>query len=138
MGSCCSGRGDSEETTPFRDSDPVKEVEDYVKTLTPGDINRTSVMIYQNRHSNDPKAQVRLGMNYQLGVPGVEKDEETAVYWYRKAAEQGDPTGQSRLAHMYRFGKGVEQDISQAFYWYNLAAAQGDPVALKFLQENSQ
>jgi TPR repeat protein len=47
------------------------------------------------------------------------------VYWYQKAADQGDAKAQSNLGTMYAFGKGVLKDYKQAVYWYQKAADQG-------------
>ena len=60
---------------------------------------------------------------------GVEKDIVQAVYWYRKAAEQGFAPAQSNLGYLYANGYGVEKDIVQAVYWYRKAAEQGDTRA---------
>ena len=60
---------------------------------------------------------------------GVEQDDEQAVFWYRKAAEQGDATAQCYLGCDVRSGHGVEQDDEQAVFWYRKAAEQGDANA---------
>ena len=64
-------------------------------------------------------------MMYRNGE-AVEKDEQTAFMWYKKAAEQGYAPAQSNLAFMYDFGKGVEQDEREAAKWYRKAAKQGE------------
>ncbi len=52
-----------------------------------------------------------------------------AVKWYRKAAEQGDASGQLSLGLMYRNGEGVTQDYAEAVKWFRKAALQGDSFA---------
>jgi TPR repeat protein len=47
------------------------------------------------------------------------------LYWYQKAADQGDAKAQSNLGVMYNFGEGVLKDYKQAVYWYQKAADQG-------------
>jgi TPR repeat protein len=47
---------------------------------------------------------------YEFGR-GVIQDDKEAVFWYRKAAEQGDETAQSDLGGMYYIGCGVEKDL---------------------------
>ena len=47
------------------------------------------------------------------------------MFWYRKAAEQGDASAQYNLGVMYENGHGVEQDDEQAVFWYRKAAEQG-------------
>jgi len=60
---------------------------------------------------------------------GVTQDYSEAVKWYRKAAEQGNSTGQFLLGGMYTQGKGVSQDYSEAVKWYRKAAEQGNADA---------
>ena len=56
-----------------------------------------------------------------------------AIYWYRKAAEQGNSDGLVGLGLIYDGGKGVPQDYTQAIYWYRKAAEQGNFLAQFFL-----
>jgi TPR repeat protein len=49
-------------------------------------------IIYQG----DAEAQSNLGIAYAFGK-GVLKDDKQAVYWYKKAADQGDAEAQSTL-----------------------------------------
>lgn len=56
---------------------------------------------------------------------GSAKDDQQAVAWYRKAAEQGDAQAQYVLGLMYFDGRGVVQDDQQAQAWYRKAAEQG-------------
>ena len=57
---------------------------------------------------------------------GVAKDDRQAVYWYRKAADQGNANAQYNLGVMYENGEGVAKDDKQAVYWYRKAADQGN------------
>jgi TPR repeat protein len=61
---------------------------------------------------------------------GTSRDYGQAVWWYRKAAEQGHEAAQIFLARMYEYGRGVPQDYGQAVEWYRKAAEQapiGEP-----------
>ena len=69
-------------------------------------------------------AQSNVGMMYAEGI-GVAKDEQQAVYWWRKAAKEGDTKAIYNLALMYSDGKGVAKDDQQAAYWYQKAAYFG-------------
>jgi TPR repeat protein len=51
-----------------------------------------------------------------------EQDYEQAVYWWKKAAEQGHAQAQNNLGGCYAQGLGVAQDYTQAVYWYTRAA----------------
>lgn len=52
-----------------------------------------------------------------------------ANYWYRKAAELGDPAAQYRLARDYARGLGLKRDYGEAVYWYRKAAVRGNAYA---------
>jgi TPR repeat protein len=60
---------------------------------------------------------------------GVAQDDKQAVYWYQKAADQGDAGAQYNLGEMYQYGVGVAQDHKQAVYWTQKAADQGHKTA---------
>ena len=61
----------------------------------------------------EANAQFNLAVCYEDGI-GVEKDEQKAVEWYKKAAKQGDVKAQNNLALCYEDGIGVEKDEKQA------------------------
>ena len=69
-------------------------------------------------------AQSNLASMYAEGV-GVAKDEQQAVFWWRKAAKEGDIKAIYNLALMYSDGKGVARDDRQAAYWFRKAAYYG-------------
>jgi TPR repeat protein len=78
----------------------------------------------------DAKAQIKLGLMYELGQ-GVPQDNAEALKWYGLAAAH-DPTAQFNLGAMYEFGNdrlGLAQDYAEAFNWYLRAADQGDANA---------
>ncbi|MBR0097490.1 MAG: sel1 repeat family protein [Synergistaceae bacterium] len=60
---------------------------------------------------------------------GVRRDYQQAVYWYRKAAEQGHAWAQNNLGAMYANGNGIKRDFNQAIYWWQKSAAQGNTSA---------
>ncbi len=59
----------------------------------------------------------------------VQVDKEQAVYWLRKAADQGVAAAELELGTCYSLGEGVSVDIKQALYWYHRAADQGHSLA---------
>ena len=52
-----------------------------------------------------------------------------AVFWYEKAARQGNVTAQNNLGTLYAKGVGTPKNLSQAAYWYRKAAEQGNATA---------
>lgn len=71
--------------------------------------------------ANDTAAQKHLAKIYSSGEL-VPADEEKAIAWYLRAAEQGDAEAQKELAIIY-WNRGDDED---ALPWAQKAAAQGD------------
>lgn len=84
----------------------------------------------QSAEQGDSDAQYRLGNMYTCGEPGLEKDVQTAVRWYKKAAALGHRDAQLHLGELYEKGKDVTQDYGEAIEWYEKAGAQGSIRAL--------
>ena len=88
---------------------------------------------------SDAEAQYRLGEMYRSGEDpqynefdeeyysgeGVRRDDQSAVKWFRKAAEQGHAEAQVRLGGMYYYSGGVPRDYQEALKWFRKAAEQG-------------
>ena len=55
----------------------------------------------------------------------MKQDNDTAYKYFKKAADLGNPVGQSGLGLMYLYGKGVEKDYSKALKYFSQAADQG-------------
>ena len=77
-------------------------------------------------------------MNQGTGVP---QNYSLAVYWWKKAAEQGDAIPQFRLAVMLEEGRGIDPDLEEAIRWYEASASRGyiqGQAALDRLGQNSR
>ena len=64
-----------------------------------------------------------------------------AVYWYTKAAEQGNDLAQHNLGLCYKYGRGTEKDLDKAIEWITKAAEKGNEKArasLLALQQNNE
>jgi TPR repeat protein len=62
---------------------------------------------------------------YLEGSDLVKQDNETAYKYFKKAADLGNPVGQSGLGLMYLHGKGVTKDYTMALKYFTMAADQG-------------
>jgi TPR repeat protein len=72
--------------------------------------------------------ELELAADYSVGR-GVPKDLAQAAYWYRKAADQGNPAAQVNVGYMYAVGMGVPQDTAEAAKWYRRVASSDFPEA---------
>jgi TPR repeat protein len=67
------------------------------------------------------KAQIALGGIYLNGSHAVLKDPHESIKWFRKAADQDDPSGQELMAYVSLRGLGTPQDEVAAYMWFSLA-----------------
>lgn len=70
-------------------------------------------------------SQATLGFLY-LNGKDVLADDQMALKWYRKAADQGNANAQFGVGFMYAVGRGVAMDLSESRKWYQRAADQGN------------
>ena len=106
-------------------------------------------MLRENSEQGDRDAQFELGNEYSLQARAIRtvaglynkpdtakagEYEEQAVYWWRKAEEQGHAHAQRNLGYRYFTGEGVVQDYGQAVFWLLKSAEQGNITALKDLE----
>lgn len=79
--------------------------------------------------AGDADSELRVGSIYTNGQ-GVPQDNRRAMYWFRKAAENGNVESMMILSRAYEYGMyGVSQEDSQAAIWYTKAAERGNPIA---------
>jgi len=77
----------------------------------------------ESKQDSVADAQFKLGKCYNQGVA---KDNVTAAYWYKKAAERGHIRAQCRLGSMYINKNGVPQNYEEAVYWFKQAEDDGE------------
>lgn len=86
--------------------------------------------------AGDLRAQILLGMAYQLGCPGSTHDLAEALKWYELAADQGSSIAANQIAVYYDpeswFGHQRGHDANEALNWYRKAAEHGDDVVTQF------
>ena len=121
-----------------------------------GETNRAKAILWLQRAADAEHsgALTRLAKYYREGI-GVEKDEaeaerlekrsvakhrrnqEEAVKWYKKVAEQGDASAMYQLGLCYANGNGVEKDETEAIKWLEKAVELGytDASAVTLLRD---
>lgn len=70
-------------------------------------------------------SQVKLGELYETGAAVVEVDDALSIYWYTKAAEQGNADAALALSSWYLTGSWgiLDQSDREAYLWARKAAA---------------
>jgi|688.fasta_scaffold131807_2 TPR repeat protein len=102
--------------------------------MTPAEVKRFEESMAK-ANKGEATAQTGVAICYSIGM-GVDKDDELAVFWWRKAAEQGEATAQSLLGLKYQEGRGVARDYEKAVFWWRKAAEQGMPQAQRSLADS--
>lgn len=74
------------------------------------------------------EAQYNLGMMFQNGGNGLQRNNASSAYWFNQAAIQGDQNSQFELAGIYYRGLGVKKDLKKAKYWAKLASKGSNPT----------
>jgi len=87
-------------------------------------------LVERAEDEDDADAQYELGWRHALGAD-CDLDDEVAVIWLKKAAENGHKLAQNNLGARYVSGEGVPVDLTEAYIWFFRAAAQGDRKAGK-------
>jgi len=73
----------------------------------------------------NPGAQNLIGMINYEGTETLEKNEEMALKWYRKAAKSNEAAALYNLAMLYENGAVVMQNYNEAFKYYKMASDYG-------------
>lgn len=81
-------------------------------------------LLIKAANKKDANSQFQLAICYFNGE-GVIQDDNQAIFWCQKAAEQGLVEAQFVLGECYQYGEGVPQNHTEAVKWYKLAAKKG-------------
>jgi len=93
------------------------------------DMAKTLFMGAIGMAEDDVEVQRDLGKWFENGDHGAIKDLSRSLYWYSKAAKQGDSEAEYKVGYMLYFGRGVAEDESEAFQWFERSARQGHAEA---------
>ena len=88
------------------------------------DVEENKKRVMKRIKANDPAAMSNMGM--ELFYEG---NLDSAIKYWKKAAELGDAEAHVRLGYMYWKGEGVVKDEEKKVYHYEKAAIGGHPSA---------
>ncbi len=85
--------------------------------------------------STDVTGEYALGLGYEMGIQGFERNDEEAAFWYKKAAvKHHDAHAQAALGRFYMKGRGgLKKDVAKALHLYADAVRGGDESAMMHL-----
>ena len=111
-----AGYAHQQQLSNFRRAQIAFEDQDYAYSA------RLLAVLAENGHV---QAQYLLATQYDAGL-GIEKNEKSSFYWYKKAAKAGIDIAQHNLAVAYAQGNGITADLSKAMTWWKRAAKAGN------------
>uniref|UniRef100_A0A8C4DXQ9 Protein sel-1 homolog 1 n=1 Tax=Dicentrarchus labrax TaxID=13489 RepID=A0A8C4DXQ9_DICLA len=79
----------------------------------------------QAANAGNTHAMAFLGKMYSEGSDYLPQNNETALQYFKKASDLGNPVGQSGLGMAYLYGRGVPVNYELALKYFQKAAEQG-------------
>ena len=73
--------------------------------------------------AGNAQAQNNIGYLHEHGL-GLSQSYQSAMEWYRKAADKNLPQAQYNIGTLYYYGYGVERNAREAVRWFQMAADQ--------------
>ena len=79
-----------------------------------------------------------MGYYYETGM-GVQRNDNEALKWYQRAANQQSSYGMFNVGEFYKEGRGgLEKDYAKAMTWYRKSADLDDAMAMTAIGEMYQ
>lgn len=103
-----------------------------IQAIDSGHQKQAAQLLTPLANAGNSTAQFRLGMLYYMGQ-GVPEDENQAVFYWKKAANQGSVDAMFHLGSAYLFGTQAARTVPdpdrEAAIWYFQAASAGHAEA---------
>ena len=77
--------------------------------------------------------QFLIGLAYEYGLAGVERDVAEALRWHTRVAEQGIGMAEAWVGDFYYDGLGMPRDFERALHWYRLGSDHNFGLATRFI-----
>ena len=82
--------------------------------------------MFESAKDGQVDAQLELADAYANHTKGAIEDKARALFWYKKAAKQGNTVAQNKVGRCYCEGVGTEKNLVEAFKWFKMSAEAGD------------
>src|SRR4051812_1375268 len=77
--------------------------------------------------------QFLIGLAYEYGLAGVERDVAEALRWHTRVAEQGIGMAEAWVGDFYYDGLGMPRDFDRALYWSRRGSEHDFGLATRFI-----
>lgn len=95
----------------------------------PVDYPKAQLLYKKAAELNHPQAMTKLADLYFNGLIEGKRNEEEAIFWYKKAASLGDSSALYQLGLLAETGVAMKLDFTQAINYYQAAARLGHEKA---------
>jgi hypothetical protein len=85
--------------------------------------------LIEQANGGDTGAMEKVGINYELGSNGFQRDCKQAYYWYKKAHTLGHAPATANLGACLCDGVGVKKDSKLGLMYLSMAASDGSDYA---------
>lgn len=108
-----------------KSDDGLKQYAGLVAAMT---VDEADGYIVKSANAGYSRAEAAVAALIDHGATpqGLTGDDQSALTWMTKAANQGDAEAQYQLGMYYESGRYADRDIAQAVSWYGKAADQGN------------
>lgn len=89
-----------------------------------GDLKRAFRLFKSLADEGDSGAQLNVGYFYDLGL-GVRRDQDKALYWYRRSSARGNASGANNIGTVYR----DRGNLERAIRWFRKSVDMGNDGA---------
>ena len=83
--------------------------------------------------AGNARDQFLIGLAYEYGLAGVERDVAEALRWHTRVAEQGIGMAEAWVGDFYYDGLGMPRDFDRALYWYRRGSDHDFGLATRFI-----
>ena len=110
------------------DAKPDGDLKQFNGVITAMSTAEANGYIVKSANAGYARAQAAVAALIDRGaVPeGLTGDDQSALAWMTKAANQGDDEAQYQLGQYYESGRYADRDVAQAVQWYGKAADKGN------------
>jgi hypothetical protein len=99
------------------------------RSLSPGQLRE----VRSKADAGSARDQFLLGLAYEYGLSGVERDVAEALRWHTRVAEQGIGMAEAWVGDFYYDGLGMPRDFERALYWYRRGSDHDFGLASRFI-----
>lgn len=97
-------------------------------------LHAAGLFVFADEVASTPGAMAELARRYEHGI-SCPRDIGRALFWYKRAALEGEPSAMLALGDLYREGVCVERDLAYSTGMYRKAAEIGFAPAMMRLAE---